>query len=163
MTRLHSPKALAALALAALTACTAPSTQPTVFHAYRALPTRGWARTDTVTFRVLLPDTAPPLRLTLGLRHRTAFPYRRLPIQLTLHTRGRLPVCDTLCLEIADSLGNWYGAGWGDLRTVASPSLRLPAALADTCLIRLRSLLPDTLLPGVNDIGLKLTVDKPQD
>lgn len=157
MTRLHNPKTLAACCLLAVLcgACR----QQVAFHAYRSLPADGWARTDTVSFEAVLPDTVPAFLLSVELRHRTSYPYRSLPVQVTLEVRGRLPVCDTVCLPVADSLGNWYGSGWGDLRTVASPSLSLPAGLGDTCRVSLVSLLPDSLLPGVNDMGILLWVD----
>lgn len=154
MTRPYSLKFLLGLALLALLggACR----QEVVFHAYRALPPEGWLRTDTVQFEAILPDTAPAFCLAVELRHRTSYPYLNLPLRLTLSVRGRLPVCDTVCLHVADSLGNWHGAGWGDLRTVTSLPLRLPPGLGDTCLIRLVSLLPDSLLPGVNDMGVRV-------
>lgn len=154
MARLHSLKTLRWLVpLAVLLGACEPHV---VYHAYRALPLAGWARTDTLHFEAVLPDTAAPFRLSAELRHRTAFPYRTLPVRFRLVVPGRLPVADTLLIPVADAKSDWYSVGWGDLRTASSPAVTLPAGIGDTCRISLTFLLPDSLLPGVNDVGIKI-------
>lgn len=127
-----------------------------LYHDYRSMPSDGWARTDTLCFQAVLPDSAAPFRLSVELRHRTAFPYCELPVRFSLTVPGRLPVCDTLLVPVADGESNWYSLGWGDLRTASSPVITLPPGIGDTCRICLTSVLPDSLLPGVNDIGIKI-------
>lgn len=128
-----------------------------LYHAYRSMPSCGWVHTDTLHFEVVLPDSASPFRFSVELRHRTTFPYRELPVRYTLIVPGRLPVCDTLLIPVADAEGNWFSEGWGDLRTTSSPVVTLPPGFGDTCRISLTSVLPDSLLPGVNDVGVKLS------
>ena len=152
--RLHKLKKLLTVMPAALLlgAC-----EPHVlYHAYRPLPKAEWGRTDTLRFEAVLPDPTATFRLSVELRHRTAFPYRTLPVRFTLAVPGRLPVCDTLQIPVADAEGNWFGLGWGDLRVSTSPAVDLPPGIGDTCRISLTSALPDSLLPGVNDVGVKI-------
>ena len=61
-----------------------------------------------------------------------------------------------LQIPVADAEGNWFGLGWGDLRVSTSPAVDLPPGIGDTCRIYLTSALPDSLLPGVNDVGVKI-------
>lgn len=127
-----------------------------LYHSYCSLPLAGWARTDTLRFEAVLPDTLAPFQLSIELRHRICFPYRALPVRFQLRVPGRLPVCDTLSLPVADEESNWHSVGWGDLRTTASPAVTLPPGIGDTCHITLTAALPDSLLPGVNDVGIKI-------
>lgn len=135
--------------------------EQTICHTYRSLPARGWAKGDTLRFDVVLPDSNAPCLLTLEVRHSSSFPYRALPIRFALQGDSLLPVCDTLTLSIADEAGNWLGQGGSNLRVVSSPVVSLPLDAKDTCRISLTSVLPDTLLPGVSDVGLRIAWGTP--
>lgn len=146
--------AWACLLIAGLLAACRPDV---IFHSFHSVSPAGWERNDTLRFDVFLPDSAASYSLCVELRHRVSYPYCELPVVLTL-TNDSLstPFQDTVQLAVADDQGRWFGRGWGDLRTVASSFLSLPAGVKDSCRLTLTNLLPDSILSGVNDIGVKI-------
>ncbi len=143
----------AALVTSLLAAC-----RPSVaFHSFLPVSPAGMERDDTLRFDIPLPDSAAVYSLCVELRHRVSYPYCELPLLLVL-TDDSLPprLTDTVRMAVADGQGRWLGTGWGDLRTVSSSFIPLPAGMKDSCSITLNSLLPDSLLPGVSDVGIKI-------
>lgn len=126
-----------------------------VFHAFHPVPATGWERNTPLHFSLVLPDSTASYALSVELRHHLNFPYTDLPVNITLATVSDSVILhDTLCIPVADKRGNRTGIGWGDLYITASSPLTLPAGWNDTLRLTLRPALKDSILPGVNDIGV---------
>ena len=147
-------RAWAALFLVGMLAACRPEI---VFHSFRPVPPAGWERNDSLRFEAFLPDSSAAYSLCVELRHGVSYPYCELPVLLTL-ANDSLPdaFADTALIAVADREGRWLGTGWGDLRTASSSFISLPAGAKVSCRIVVSSLLPDSLLPGVSDVGIKI-------
>lgn len=153
---MRSPHSLKDLILAFICFTGLCACQPgVVFHAFRSVPTTGWRADDTLCFYLALPDSTATYILSVELRHQLDYPYTDLPVSITASTASdSILSADTLCIPVADGQGNRTGIGWGDLRVTVSPPLRLSAGGSDTLQLTLRPALGDSILPGVNDVGI---------
>ena len=130
----------------------------TVYHAYQSLPEQGWLRTDTLCFSVAVPDSLTYYRLCIEIRNRHDYPYRNLSLSVGCDTpAGTTPLpADTLQLTLADANGRWVGTGWSGLyqTSFAAGSIRIGSP--GTYLLKIAYTLPDDVLQGINDVGIKL-------
>lgn len=129
----------------------------TVYHQFRSLPTDGWRPTDTLSFDVAVSDSATQYDLLLQLRSRNNYPYRALSLRITCTGPDSLPCYrQDLSVPLADSTGRFTGHGAGTLYQYTFPGGKLPISNPGTYHIRIHHLLHDSLLPGINDIGIKI-------
>lgn len=127
----------------------------TVSHEYHSLPFQGWSKGDTLTYWVALPDSGAGYGLWLDVRNRNDYPYQELWLRVA--SDGLLAGHDdTLRLTLADKRGRWTGEGWGGLYQNRFFMGSVRPAQPDTFAFHVVSLMPDTLLTGVNDIGLRV-------
>lgn len=129
-----------------------------LYHSYRSIPTSGWSRQDTIVFHVHMADSFTDVRLLLGIRNRTNYPYQNLVLSVSGHAPDTT-LCyssDSLRLVLTDTDGNWTGKGLGELlqteHEIGYFHIGRPG-IYTFCII---PLLPDSLLPGINDIGLRM-------
>lgn len=130
-----------------------------VYYEYRATG-GGWRPADTLAFEAGLPDTGSVcLTLWLEVRHRDDYPYRNLALRLkrTVQTAAdTLVQADTLRLVLADSHGRRTGSGLANLFTVALPAATFCTSTPAHLRFAVTPALPDSLLQGISDIGLRL-------
>ena len=123
-------KSLILLFIASLyTACD----EQTVYHSFQSLPTEGWQRNDTLFFNVSVADSATLYNPEVPNIKR-----------------------DTLELRLADNAGIWLGDGWGGLYQSTLPAGFIRIGKAGEYRFKIIHLLPDEVLPGINDVGIKL-------
>lgn len=147
-------KSLILLFIASL--CTACDEQ-TVYHAFQSLPAEGWQQKDTLFFNVTVPDSATLYDVSVEVRNRNNYPYQNLPLLIYYDSpEARNIRRDTLELRLADKAGIWQGDGWG-LYQSAFPAGLIRIGKAGEYRFKITYLLPDEVLPGVNDIGIKLS------
>ncbi len=129
----------------------------TVYYSFQPVPTRGWQPNDTITFSVQVPDSQTTYRLYIGVRNRNDFAYRDLELSVSCIAPGNhaQPVRN-LGLRLADDDGFWLGIGIGALYQSCIPACHIPIDSAGTYYFKLAHTLPDSLLKGINDIGIKL-------
>ncbi len=129
----------------------------TVYHAFRDLPTEGWQRTDTVDFKVAVPDSFTTYNLYVEVRNNDTYPYQNLNLSISSSTADTLHLsADTLQLTLADPQGNWTGKGWSGLYQSAFPAGAVPIRQAGIYRFQIAYTLPDKSLKGISDIGIKL-------
>lgn len=151
-TRLSLKTSALAVVLGTLLCACTPNT---VYHSFHSVSATGWKGGDTLRFSFSLPDTTTVYALSVESRYHLSFPYTHLPIRITLSDASDVILLhDTLCLPIADEQGRRTGTGWGDLRSTSSPALLMSTGLKDTLQLILLPVLADSLLPGINDIGV---------
>lgn len=145
---------IGAMLLLLLTACD----RQVLYHSYLALPSGEWARQDTLSFPIELTDSLLDCDISVEVRHRNNYPYRNLPLVLScLSPDSVVLLSDTLSFELADENGTWHGHGIGSLYQLEKEaSCRLQTNRPGRYIVRLTSLLPDTLLAGLNDFGIEL-------
>lgn len=131
--------------------------EQTVYHSFQSLPTEGWQRKDTLFFNVMVPDSVTLYNVSVEVRNRNNYPYQNLPLLIYYDSPEAQNIKrDTLELRLADSAGIWLGDGWGGLyqSTLSAGLIRI--GKAGEYRFKVIHLLPDEVLPGVNDIGIKL-------
>lgn len=133
----------------------------TVFHSFQSLPDRGWQCQDTVDFYVNVPDSFTTYRLQVEIRNNTNYPYQNLPLSLTTYNADTLQVStDTLQLILANKQGKWTGKGWGGLYQTSIPAGSVSIEKAGTYRFLITYTLPDSLLKGISDVGIRLDRNK---
>lgn len=146
----------AALATAALVACSRPSAKlddfilPSGFSSFTGVDKAGWRYDDTLAF--VTDSVAGELRV--AVRHSVAYPYSNLWLEVTRPGSDSASLLrDTLHLELADPFGLWRGTGVGPTRqveaTVAS-HVRLDSGQTVT----LRHIMRLDTLPAIEQAGI---------
>ena len=129
----------------------------TLIHTSQILPEAGWARGDTIELQAQLTDSFLQADLYVEVRHRPHYPYRNLPLAVRLLPPDSLLLApDSLNLMVADAQANWMGEGYGPLRQVSHRVSTVQVRQQGLYRFQLWHLLPDSLLPEVNDIGIRL-------
>lgn len=129
----------------------------TVYHAFRPLPLEGWLRKDTLFFKAEVPDSLTYCKLAVEVRNRSDYPYQNLSLSVCCTPPDGIPLpADTLQLTLAGKTGAWKGNGWGGLYLTASHAGNVRIATPGTYLFKVAYTLPDTILPGINDVGIRL-------
>ena len=101
-----------------LTACD----ENTVYHSYQSTPPDGWKKSDTLFFNVPLKDSLANLRLSVGVRNSSNYPYQNLNILIHYNLEdSTVWKTDTLKFILTDREGKWTGTGWGSLYQSALP------------------------------------------
>lgn len=130
----------------------------TVYHSYQALPAEGWAKSDTLSFRIPITDSIPTtFRLFAEARNRSDYPYQKLYLfvrqNLLDSTKWQT---DTLAIQLTDSTGKWLGNGWGSIYQSDKFIRSVRPLHPGTYTIKITHGLKDELLIGMNDIGIRV-------
>lgn len=129
----------------------------TVYHVFQSIPIEGWQRKDTLLFKAKVTDSLMFYKLSVEIRNRNDYPYQNLNLSICYTSPDSvvLPI-DTLQLTLAGKDGLWKGNGLGGvyLTTFAAGTIRI--GKPGTYLFKIAHTLPDNLLPGINDVGIRL-------
>lgn len=143
-----------AVALTTLTGCY----RRTLYHHFEHTPLSGWERNDTLLFAVAPATESAVVQREVELRISGEFPFQRLTLVVEQTT---LPANvfrrDTVSCDLIDQGGNVLGDGI----TLFQYRFALPDASVDegdSLRIAIRHNMKRETLPGVSDVGLKLTV-----
>lgn len=148
-----SPKRimLALLATSILSAC---GEQP-VFHVFQAVPKEGWNAKDTLCLEAIVPDPLKQYKLSIEVRHRNDYPYQNLNLVIDCQQPdSTYTQPDTLCLDLTDEKLNWKGKGWSKIYQYDCPMNTLHVTKSGIYTFRISHLMPETVLPGIMDVGI---------
>jgi len=125
------------------------------YHTYRNIPLEGWALNDTLYFTLSISDsTFTHYQYDVEIRHQENYKYKEL-ILLLQHDQSNQLMYDTLHITTSQHHGQWIGKGIGKLfQTQISKGY---ISSADTCQFKIIHLMPDSLLIGINEVGIKLS------
>lgn len=129
----------------------------TVYHAFQSIPQEGWKRQDTLLFNVAVPDSQTYYKLIVEIRNRSTYPYQNINLSVCYDSPELKKLqTDTLTAVLADKEGIWKGDGWGGLYQSEFPAGNIKIGKPGDYLFKVAYTLPDSLLPGINDVGIKL-------
>ena len=136
-----------------LTACKGK----TVYHDYEQTSASGWEKNDPLTF------TIPPVKDTgnyseeVGLRINGYFPFQNLNliVEQTKMNTGEQQ-CDTLVCQLINKKGYPEGKGVSQYQYLF-PLKTLHLEKDDSLRIEIRHDMKREILPGITDIGIKLS------
>ncbi|MBR2102184.1 MAG: gliding motility lipoprotein GldH [Prevotella sp.] len=129
----------------------------TVFNRYESIDLSGWSRNDTLFFDV--PPISTPGRFTqeLGMRIDETFPFTGITLVVEQRVLpGRRTKTDTLKCRMADSEGAFTGTGV-TLHQYDFPLGTIDLRRGDSLHITVRHIMERESMPGVSDVGIKLT------
>lgn len=129
----------------------------TVYHSFQSIPQKGWLRQDTLLFNVMVPDSQTYYKLSVEIRNRNDYPYQNFNFSICYNGPGinKLPA-DTIKATLANKEGIWQGDGWGGLYQSIFSIGSIKIGKSGNYLFKVAYTLPDNILSGINDIGIKL-------
>ena len=96
-----------------------------------------------------------PFRKRVG--NDSTYPYQNINLSVCYDSPELKKLqTDTLTAVLADKEGIWKGDGWGGLYQSAFPAGNIKIGKPGEYLFKVAYTLPDSLLPGINDVGIKL-------
>lgn len=93
----------------------------TVYSKYYYFEKEEWSSKDTAKFRVDIIDTLSLCDVNLKIRHGELYPYSNLYVFLTTVYPDKSQKTDTIECILANSKGEWYGSGLGDMYDITLP------------------------------------------
>ncbi len=132
-------------------------TNNTVFNEQSTLPEAGWSKDSTYAFSYLSADTLSTYTVLMNIRHNKEYQYQNFWLFIDYENPDKSIKHDTIECYLADNAGKWFGSGIGGLRQM---SVLIDTAIvfnqAGTYQIELRQAMRDSVLVGINDIGLEI-------
>ena len=125
---------------------------------FETIPTEGWHQDSVLRYVLTTEDSQGVYDLMFHIRHTPNYPYQNMWLFVTRST-GEVRQTDTLELYLADGRGAWLGNGRNGLITMAviyDEQVRLGG---DTMTITIQHGMRDSMLRGVQDVGVELIVD----
>ena len=136
-----------------ITAC---DTQ-TVYVHYEHTPVTGWERNDTLRFQIGALSQTADYAEEVGLRINSDYPFTMLQL---IFEQELLPShqvrIDTLDCTLVDQRGNMLGQGVINYQ-YRFPLATLPLEEGDRLQIVVRHNMKREILPGISDVGIRLT------
>ncbi len=132
----------------------------TIYDKYLHTPERGWDRGEALIFDVSQIKTDGNYLLDVLLRTSEAYPFTFLCLEVkeTLETKQETFV-DTLFCQLYDDKGNILGGGLSRYQ-YEFPFKELNLNKDDTLHVVIRHIMNLEKLPGISDVGLKLSKKK---
>lgn len=145
------------LVLIAVVFTTACSEKP-FYEKYLPVSQQGWQLDSAAIFEVDIQDTTSTYAVLFNLRANDAYPYRNIYLFRSVWSEDGLEYQDTAKVILADAYGKWLGEGIGELKTFTRPFRAQPLRFnkRGTYTFKFVQGMRDTLLPGVEDVGLTI-------
>lgn len=127
---------------------------------YSHLPHERWRKVDTLELPVVVDSityarakAGTKWELWIDIRHTNAYPYSNLAVGLLSAKQDT-----TFNLPLTNKRGAWIGHGLGYLYQSSHyiGSFHPDTAKADTLYFHFISFMPDSVLEGIHDIGIRL-------
>lgn len=133
----------------------------TIFSDNYRIEERQWSMYDPASYTCTIDDTVSTFNIDLSVRTSTDYPYRNMYLFISTTFPSGTTVTDTLHTMITDEKGKWLGRGAGDLRELTIPyksNVYFPEM--GEYHIKIIHGMRDTMLKGVYDMGLKITLNE---
>ena len=129
-----------------------------VFHQYVPIAEAQWHQLDTISFTPQVPDSGTSYQASIEIRLLQSYPYQDLIVGYEFFSpEHELLQSGTFEFNTTDSYYDKNGSGLAGLHSYSAYVKSLPVEKAGDYSIRIFQLEKDTLLRGVQDIGIKLS------
>ncbi|WP_027386898.1 gliding motility lipoprotein GldH [Chryseobacterium gregarium] len=122
-----------------------------------------WNKKSEQKFNLEISDPEHPKNIIFVVRNNNEYPYSniRLIVNFT-NLQNKKKETDTLNYILAKPNGDWLGTGFGDTKeTLFQYKLNYRFPAKGTYEIGLIQAMRNDILPGIEDIGVKIETDKP--
>jgi len=129
----------------------------TVFNHYESTPVRGWERNDTLTFNIAPMQETSLYMEDIGVRITGEYPFKGLSliVEQTVYPSNTM-ITDTLNCNLVDDIGHAHGKGINHYQYLF-PLTTLKLNKGETVHVAIRHCMKREILPGITDVGLKLS------
>ncbi len=141
--------------LLALAACS----QNEVFFNYQSVNVDGWSKDSVCVFDVKIDDASKVYNVYVNTRNVGEYPYQNIWLFVNKTSSDSVQISDTINFYLADEFGKWLGDGVGsvyNMPVLYQQNIRFPKA--GTYRYEIQHGMRDSLLSGINDIGLKVEI-----
>lgn len=128
-----------------------------VFVGFKPIASKGWSKDSVYTFDVKILDTLATYNVYVNVRNKGDYPYQNLWIFVQKLSPDSVIVNDSIECYLADQRGKWLGRSAGSLFEM--PILyqqNVHFSKVGNYHYTLLQGMRDTLLVGVNDIGMRV-------
>ena len=129
----------------------------TVFSHYESTPVRGWERNDTLSFNIEPMQATNLYAEEIGVRITGEYPFKGLSlvVEQTVYP-SNTTITDTLSCDLIDDVGHANGKGINHYQYLF-PLTTLKLNKGESVHVAIRHCMKREILPGITDIGLKLS------
>jgi gliding motility-associated lipoprotein GldH len=128
-----------------------------IYDHSQSIAGKGWHRDSVVNYTVNIDDSLQLTNFFISIRNNTDYPYSNIYLFVTTAFPNGHSTTDTIECILADRDGRWLGTGSGRIRDnliMLQPNLRFP--IAGEYRFYLEQAMRDTVLAGIEDIGLRI-------
>ena len=129
-----------------------------VYFRYEHIPNKGWDENHELLFdSITIADAGQKYDIDIELRHNNDYPYQNIYFFVSmLHDADTIAV-DTIQYMLADETGKWFGRGSNALYQ-QTLSYKKGYLFPDTGTYQIivYQAMRDSLLPGVEDVGIRI-------
>ena len=129
----------------------------TVFSHYESTSVRGWERNDTLSFNIEPMQETNLYAEEIGVRITGEYPFKGLSliVEQTVYP-SKTTITDTLNCDLIDDVGHANGKGINHYQYLF-PLTTLKLDKGESVHVAIRHCMKREILPGITDIGLKLS------
>lgn len=128
-----------------------------IYIKYKTIPEGGWHSDSVYTFDVPITDISTPYNVYINIRNKADYPYQNLWLFVSELSRDSVMKTDSIECYLADDRGKWLGSGVGSVHEM--PLLikqNITFKKKGNYQYKLMQGMRDTILAGINDIGLRV-------
>jgi gliding motility-associated lipoprotein GldH len=126
------------------------------FSEFHSFPGGAWEKGDTVRFEVPVHDAEGRYQVLIQCRNDNRYPFRNIWLFIDYQTPGGSVRSDTLCTDLADAYGKWYGDGIGVYCYSFPYQLDVQYPDTGTYSYTIRQGMRADVLTGMTDVGLRV-------
>ena len=128
-----------------------------ILHVYRHTPSEGWEQSDVLTYNVDTIRHTGDYAFNVGVRTTNAYPYKKLWVIVEKQlSNPLLSEADTLVCNFVNSEEDRDGWGTNTYQYIFSLG-KIHLEEGQTGKISIRHIMRREILPGVSDIGIKIS------
>ena len=121
-----------------------------------------WNKKEVQTFDFEIKDSQNQKNVIFIVRNNNDYPYSNLRLIASIEHNKKMISVDTLNYVLAKPNGEWLGTGFGDTKEILfqyKPQYHFPQNGNYT--VKVVQAMRQNLLPGIEDIGVKIQNNKP--
>lgn len=131
--------------------------QNEIFSEFRSFPKAEWDKQEAIRFEVPIHDTESTYDVLIELRNNNHYPFRNIWLFIDYKTPGGSMRSDTLCTDLADVYGKWYGNGLSLYAYSFPYQVQVQYPDTGTYVYTIRQGMRENVLKGISDIGLRIS------
>lgn len=129
--------------------------QSVVFNQTHDIYGEGWHEDSTALFEAMLIDSIGDYQMLINIRHTDKYPYQNLWLFVDITQDSFLLRRDTIEAQMANSRGEWYGAGTSQY-TIPLAYINHITLPKGPYIIRVQQGMREEWLRGINAVGVKV-------